>query len=431
MAMDSMLISESAGNRLRKEQAARKYAEAVRLYADTRLSLQEIAKRCGVTAGGLQAYLRRHHRELILARYDLLAEGVDPRAVCIQPVKGPTPAAYLKYKDAVEACGSTEYIEYSISQVARMFGVDATALNNFMKVHYAHIPLWRKNERIRRGLDTKASRGSSTVEQYARAVELYRTSEYTIPEVAELCGVSPGGLCQHLRFYHKDIIAAREQQRMKSGKRKRGERTRNGRRHEPGPDTERKYAEAVALYRDTAMTLKDIVERTGVSPEGLRSHLHFWHMDLVLERAGIDGEVGEGVDLRRARKRMKTVAAKYAGAIESLRDNPRPLARVAAEYGFNPETFRDYVRKHEPELAGSQGMTVGANGHRVARRCVEKYAEAVRLYAATAEPLKSIAARLGLVYNSVGGYVRRHCPDAIRSHEALVKQQQGKNKQSE
>ena len=179
-----MLISESAGNRLRKEQAARKYAEAVRLYADTRLSLQEIAKRCGVTAGGLQAYLRRHHRELILARYDLLAEGVDPRAVCIQPVKGPTPAAYLKYKDAVEACGSTEYIEYSISQVARMFGVDATALNNFMKVHYAHIPLWRKNERIRRGLDTKASRGSSTVEQYARAVELYRTSEYTIPEVA-------------------------------------------------------------------------------------------------------------------------------------------------------------------------------------------------------------------------------------------------------
>ena len=163
-------------------------------------------------------------------------------------------------------------------------------------------------------------------------------------------------------------------------------------------------------------TLKDIVERTGVSPEGLRSHLHFWHMDLVLERAGIDGEVGEGVDLRRARKRMKTVAAKYAGAIESLRDNPRPLARVAAEYGFNPETFRDYVRKHEPELAGSRGMTVGANGHRVARRCVEKYAEAVRLYAATAEPLKSIAARLGLVYNSVGGYVRRHCPDAIRSH---------------
>ncbi len=51
---------------------------------------------------------------------------------------------------------------------------------------------------------------------------------------------------------------------------------------------------------------------------------------------------------------------------------------------------------------------------------VEKYSETIRLYETTGESLKSIAARLGLVYNSVGGYVRRHYPELIRRHEALV-----------
>ena len=65
----------------------------------------------------------------------------------------------------------------------------------------------------------------------------------------------------------------------------------------------------------------------------------------VLERSGIDK--GEKVtDLRRERKRMKTVAAKYEKAIESQKTNPRPVSAVAAEYGFHPEVFRDYLHKH-------------------------------------------------------------------------------------
>ena len=81
-------------------------------------------------------------------------------------------------------------------------------------------------------------------------------------------------------------------------------------------------------------------------------------------------------DLRRERKRMKTVAAKYEKAIKSLKNNPRPVAKVAAEYGFNPEVFRDYLHKHEPELARQQGMMKTVNGKTVSRRSEEKYAEA-------------------------------------------------------
>lgn len=37
----------------------------------------------------------------------------------------------------------------------------------------------------------------------------------------------------------------------------------------------------------------------------------------------------------------------------------------------------------------------------------------------TPEPLKSIAQRLGLTYNSLGGFIRRNYPEAIEKHKLL------------
>ena len=100
---------------------------------------------------------------------------------------------------------------------------------------------------------------------------------------------------------------------------------------------------------------------------------------------------------------------------------PRPVAEVAAEFGLHPEVFRYYLHKHEPELARQQGMMKTANGKTVSRRSEEKYAEAVRLYGTTTETQKSIAARLGLTYNSVGGYNRRNYPEVIARHQELLR----------
>mgnify|MGYP002963189344 FL=1 len=65
-------------------------------------------------------------------------------------------------------------------------------------------------------------------------------------------------------------------------------------------------------------------------------------------------------------------------------------------------------------------MTRTPDGRPVLRRSEEKYAEAVRLSETTPEPLKHIARRLGLNYNSLGGFVRRSRPEAIARHEELV-----------
>ena len=333
----------------------RKYAEAVALYAQTDLPMYVIAERCGVSVGGLGNYLRRHQRELVLRRHHVPTDGQEPHAIKIIARGKQSVVAHNKYKDAIAACDSMDYIELNISQVARMFHLDGTALANFMKIHYPDILAWREKVRLRLGVNDHIPRGvkPECTKQYAEAVELYRTTEMTLPEIAKACQISESGLSQHLRFYHQELLRQKEEQRQtaRAGEKKVwGGLLGNGRKYKPGPETERKYAEALALYKDTALTMKEIVERTGVPAAGFRFYLHKWHKDLVLERSGIAGEVGDRVDLRKARRRMKTVAAKYERAIESLRQNPRPIARVATEFGFNPDVFRDYLHRHEPEL---------------------------------------------------------------------------------
>lgn len=411
---------------LRKRYALhRKYSEALALYAETELTLREIAEKCNMSPGGLGSYLRRHWRELVLQRHRIPVKDEDPAAIRIVSAGRQHPVAHAKYKDAVEACDTMEHIGLNISQVARKFGVDGTALANFMRIHYADILVRREEARRKLGLSDNIHHGVRKVcaEQYREAVELYRSTEMTLPEIAEICHVSGSGLSQHLRFYHKDVIEQKRRMRKQAAikqSKKRGGLLGNGRKYEPACRTEQKYAEALALYRNTDLTMKDIVRKTRVPAEGFRFYLHKWHKTLVWEHLGITGHPSGQTDLRKAGRRMKTVAAKYAEAIKSLKENPRPSARVAAEFGFHPEVFRSYLHKHEPELAGQIGMTHNREGKLVSVRGEKKYSEAVRLYETTAESLKAISRRLGLTYNSVGGYIRRNRPDVIRRHRELL-----------
>lgn len=428
--IDTSIVSITLSNR---EKAAlqhryalhQKYEKAVTLYADTDMSLKAIAQECDVTVGGLGGYLRRYWRELVLRRHQIPTNGKKPQEIKIMEAGRQNINAHSKYKKAIDASGSLEYIDLNLSQIARKFGVESTALANFMRIHYMDILKWREKVRHWLGINDNLQRGARPAcsAQYAKAVELYRTTDMTVPEIAEKCKVSPSGFSQHLRFYHKGILAEKKEQRkvcQAAEKKAFGTLLGNGRKYQPAMKTEQKYAQALMLYRDTALTMKDIAQKTHVPLEGFRFYLHKWHKDLVLQRSGLNAETEDGIDLRKARKRMKTVTAKYEKAICSLRENPRPISQVAAEFGFNSEVFRSYLHKHEPDLAQQQGMMRTLDGKWVSRRSYEKYTEAVHLYETTTESLKSIAKRLGLTYNSVGGYVRRNYPEAIARHKALL-----------
>lgn len=192
----------------------------------------------------------------------------------------------------------------NLSEVARIYNLDGTALANFMRIHYPEILVRREKVRQRLGINDNLHRGvrPESEKQYAEAVELYRTTIMSIPEIAEACHVSESGFNQHLRFYHKKLLKEKESQRrqvVEEPKKIRGKLLGNGWKYEPAPETEQKYAEALELYRTTALTQKEIVKRTGVPNEGFRFYLHKWHKELVLERSGITGE-DEALDLRKA-----------------------------------------------------------------------------------------------------------------------------------
>lgn len=425
LGLEKTLTNRQKSALLRRYALHCKYEKAVELYADTGLKMNEIAKKCNVSVKGLGNYLRRYWRELVLYRHQIHLEGKKAEDIKIKQAGKQNVNAHAKYKDAVSACDSLTYIDLNVSQIARKFGTDGTSLANFMRIHYPEILVWREKVRQRLGINDNIWHGArpECTRQYSEAVELYRKTDMTIPEIAELCNVSFSGFSQHLRFYHKEILKQKSLGRKKAKAERKntlGEMTGNGRIYRPLPVTERKYAEALTLYRDTALTMKEIVQRTGVPAGGFRSYLHQWHIDLVLERSGIVREE-RPKDLRSARKRMKTVVAKYADAIESLKSNPRPVSKVAAEFGFHPEVFRDYLHKYEPELAEQQGMMKTTNGKIVSRRSEEKYAEVVHLYKTTTEPLKSIAVRLGVNYNSVSGFIHRNYPEVIARHQDLLR----------
>lgn len=340
-----------------------------------------------------------------------------------------------KYRDAILACKSMNYIGCNVSQVARKFGLNGTALANFMRVHAPQILDWREKVRHRLGISDNTPRGllPKYQTQYAEAVQLYATTDWSIAQIAKTCEVSEGGLSQHLRFYHQELLRRKQEDRKsacaKQPKRF-GELSGNGHCYKPYPKTDEKYTQALELCQSTNLTIREIAQRTSVSVSGLCRYLRKWHMEVVLERLGIAGQVDEQSDLRSIRRRMKIVAGKYSAAIESLRQNPRPVAQVAADFGLTADVFRIYLQKHEPGLARQQGMVHLDNGRSVLRRSREKYAEAIEQYASTTESLKSIAKRMGLIYNSLSSYIRRNHPEVATVHRQLVQQGLGQKEQS-
>ena len=395
------------------------YREAIELYGSTSLSVRAICARCGVSYAGFRSYLYKYRRDLLLSRHGVAASSASDAAhTRLRGRRGQTAAARAKYGDALAACGDAKYFEYNVSQIAHLFGLNPTGLSNQLRAHCPELLERRELERRRLGLADNQQRGVRPWcrEQYAAAVKLLRTTELTLSEAAERCGVSFTGLRQHVCFYHKDLQQTRSELRERAKtQRRKGHITGSGRRHEPTPGSRERYRDAVRLYRNTAMTIKEIAEKLGLNQFSFTNYLQTWHREDVFARRG--AEYREGASLSQTKQYKKPTAAKYAPAIERLRAENRPTSEIAAEFGLHPEVFRQYLKEHEPELYARQGMMRAPNGRSVSRRSMEKYAEAVGLYETTAEPLKSIARRLGLNYNSLGGFVRRNFPELIEKNK--------------
>lgn len=406
------------------QDAASRYSSALELYRTTDLSVKDICEQTGTPLSAFRTYLQRCHRELMFARYGITVSPEEAAQKRLRKPVGQTPAAHAKYKDAIMACDDAEYIEYNVSQIAHIFHLDPTGLGNQLRSHFPEILERREKARHRLGFADNLHRGARqwALDQYADAVNHLRTTDDTISHTADLFNISFSGLKQHLLFYHKDLVEDRSEKRKEAeGSKIPGGLTGNGQRYLPAEEQTEKYKEALHLYRTTAMTQKEIVAATGISHSGLRNYLRTWRPDLRLEHLGINPDDENAPDISEVKAYRKSTAEKYAPAIERLKATGASTSKIAKEFNLNPDVFRQYLHEHEPELAQSLGKTTLKSGKKVLARNVEKYEEAVRIFESTTENLKSIALRLGLQYNTIGGYVRRNHLDAIERHNALVK----------
>lgn len=414
------------GPRQARPSTEEKYRVALELYRTTGLPAREICAQTHVKLSGFRAYIQRYHREEMFARYGLRPAGADAGRLRMRRPRGQTKAAHEKYRKAILACDSLSHIGYNVSQIARMFHLNPTSLGNQLRAHYPEILERRERERERLGIQNNLHHGVRPQSRslYAQAVEQLWHTDKSIGAVARELGVSPSGLHEHLLFYHKKLILHRADKRMRACMRKiPGAMTGNGAFHLPSAAIAEKYREAVRLFATTSLPLYKIAAMSGVSVGGLRNHLRTWHMELILARRGGASAADPETGLAQTKRYSKAASAKYAEAIAELRRSECSTAEIAARYGLHPECFRSYLREHEPELFARQGMKRRADGRRVSCRSEERYGEAIRLYETTVEPLKSIALRLGLPYNSLGGFVRRNHPDAIARHNELVRSQ--------
>lgn len=400
-----------------KPETAEKYRQAVELYGTTAMPCTEICRVCGVTVSGFQAHINKYHRHLLLARNGVSCEQADAGSIKLPSFRRQKPTTHAKYKQAIEACDSMEFIAMNISQIARKFGLDGTNLGRQLRTHYPEILEHREQARQRLGLNDNLPRGSRRFcqEQYAEAIERLKEDPYiTVQDAADLFGVYFSGLNQHLLFYHKELVNKRIKIRKNAAKEQRkGKITGRGTLHAPSPEVEKKYAEALQLYSTTPMSAARIAAETNVSKNGFYAYLQTWHKELICKRKNIPYEEGVPVDWSKTRKYNPATAAKYADAIRKLKESGLPVATVATEFGLHPDTFRGYLKEHEPELHARLGMMKKSNGKSVSQRSLEKYKEAIHLYGTTSEPLNTIARRCGLNNCALRDFLKRHYPELV------------------
>ena len=204
-------------NLQKKKEAEKKYRKAIKLYGSTTLSVKDIAEQTGVSLSGLKTHIENFHRDLMLARKDIKASKKESRNVKLREKSGQTTIAHDKYKDAIAACDSEQYITLSVKAIAEKFNVNVIGLYDQLNSHFPEILKRRDEARFRLGIVIKTPKGvrQSTVDRYAPAVEMLKDYSVTVRQAAETTNVPYGGLREYLITYKKDLLKEREKGRMK------------------------------------------------------------------------------------------------------------------------------------------------------------------------------------------------------------------------
>lgn len=318
-----------------RKETTKIYRKALKLCEESDLTYKEIAEKTGVSLSGLKTFIRKHHRDVLLRRQGLemskrMADSIKLR----NRETGQSLNGYERYKEAISACDSLEFLELSVAEIAAKFKVSATGLLAQLRSHYPEIIERREKARVAQGYADNRKRGARKVtsDEYAKAIELLRHSSKTIMEVAADFDVTYSGLRHHLLTYHKDVVALRRERRELNEKRgwKEIESFKVASR-EPVS----RYDEAIERLRDGNITVESVANDFGFVPESLRTHIKKYHPELANKFS-----------------RKENSDAKYAAALKEVNKGEMNLKEIAEKHGLVYNSFTAYLRRKHAALPG-------------------------------------------------------------------------------
>jgi len=326
-----------------------------------------------------------------------------------------------RYAEAISDCSRIEYLEMTVSEIARMHDLHPESLRNQLRRHYPDVIPQRDAIRQSMGLNKLPVRGLSqrTAMKYAPAIKKLRNTDLTVKEVAKACNVSTYGLQQHLLYYHKDLAEQRLMVRLKAldAPRRRGAKDATNRTVGPRSEAEERYAEAISLYRTTDQTAADIAIACNLDPGSLLNFVHRWYPNDVELREKVRREKAEARRRQREQRQSQSPSVKaerkYMPAL-TLIEAGDTYDEAARKIGVPSDRLAWWVRHHRPDLhvkARSNAWVTLPSGTRIMRSGWPKYLEAAKAYCETDEPIKHMARRLGLPPTSLGNFLRANYPD--------------------
>lgn len=143
-----MALKECECNQTRgcKPETEAKYRPAFELYTATDLSIVEICRQCEVSLNGFSRYVNTYHRHLMLERNGIKCSPEEAAGIKMNQRRGQRPETHAKYKEAIAACDSMDYIDYNVSQISREFGLSGTSLGRQLRTHYPEVLEFRNGQ---------------------------------------------------------------------------------------------------------------------------------------------------------------------------------------------------------------------------------------------------------------------------------------------
>lgn len=203
----------------------------------------------------------------------------------------------------------------------------------------------------------------------------------------------------------------------------------------PVKDAGSRYRQAIGLYRDTDMPVREICARTGVPVSGFRAYIRRRHRDMMFARHGI-GISPEEAAVTRLRGRSgesSASRARYGDAVRACGDISNvgfSVSHIARESGLSPSALSNHLRRHYPgilEFRERERLRRGVNDnlHRGAKpRSREQYAGAVEHLRATDDSVRQTAGMYGLSYSGLREYL-------LHEHKDLTLQRAERRRRAE